>query len=106
MPYEYGNAGAALRESASGPETTNGGGAPSEQDNQEQPPKSDTFYLPDDYPGAADLQPGDTLQLKVVGRDKDGQVEVECVHDDVEKGGTPADGKKPLMQDMDESLTE
>lgn len=97
MPGEYGNAGAALRDQG-GPET---GG------DQEPQQREDTFFLPNEYPGAEDLQPGDTLSLRVVGKDEHGQIEVECVHDDGGKegeSGMPASRGKSVMDDMEESL--
>jgi hypothetical protein len=92
---EPSTAGAALRDGSSpGDEGDKGG-------------REDTFFLPHEYPGASDLQPGDMLQLRVVGKDADGQCEVEVVHGDDKEPGemATADGKKPMMDDMEESLT-
>lgn len=65
--------------------------APEGSDAEEQPESPDTekqegdegeasegtFFLPQDFPDAGSLNPGDTLSLKVLGKDKDGNVEVE-----------------------------
>jgi hypothetical protein len=38
--------------------------------------KGYTCYLPSDFPGADTLKAGDTITLKVVGKDADGDLEV------------------------------
>lgn len=97
MAEDYGTAGAALK-TGGGAEAGNG---PSEDQPKE---REDTFFMPH-YPGSEDLQPGDTVQLRVVGKDSDGQCEVEVVKgDEHEDGTTPEGGKRPMMEDMEESL--
>lgn len=60
-----------------------------------------TCFLPGDFPGADELKPGDTVTLKVVGKDKDGDLEVEHMP----KGGTKDDnGTLGLMDDLDQSM--
>lgn len=39
--------------------------------------REDTFFLPPDFPGADGLKAGDTITLRVVGKNSDGEVEVE-----------------------------
>ena len=39
--------------------------------------RDDTFWIPTDFPGADQLKEGDTITLRVVGRDGNGEVEVE-----------------------------
>lgn len=39
-------------------------------------PRNDTFFLPQDFPGSEGLKPGDTITLKVVGKDSEGDIEV------------------------------
>jgi len=63
------------------------GGEPGDE---RQPPdgqREDTFYLPPDFPGSEMLNPGDMLQLRVVGKDGDGGIEVE--HVPMKGGGEP-----------------
>ena len=61
---------------------------------QDQPAtREDTFFLPSDFPGSDNLKPGDTLTLKVVGKDADGDIEVEHV------AGQPAKGRG-MMDDL------
>lgn len=59
-----------------------------------------TCFLPGDFPGAENLKAGDTLQLKVVGKDADGDIEVEHM-----QGG---EGEKPegkgMMDYFDEEV--
>lgn len=102
----YSTAGDRLR-NADGPSPESGD---SPQDKSGEA-REDTFFLPKDYPGAADMQPGDVKQIRVVGKTADGDVEVECIHDDDEEGGGEGYGEggsdknyKPMMQDMEESL--
>jgi len=44
-----------------------------------------TCFLPGDFPGAENLKAGDTLTLKVVGKDKDGDIEVQHMPEDGEE---------------------
>ena len=48
-----------------------------------------TFFLPPDFVEGHDCKPGDTISLEVVGKDKDGDVEVRMSHDNSygRKGG-------------------
>ncbi len=48
--------------------------------------RDDTYFLPKDLLEGKDAKPGDILKFRVIGEDKDGNVEVECIHDDKEKG--------------------
>lgn len=41
--------------------------------------REDTFFLPADFPGVETLKPGDPLNLRVVGKDAEGKIEVEHV---------------------------
>lgn len=56
-----------------------------------------SFFLPSSFPGRADYKPGDTITLKVIGEDADGDLEVKCLHP---KGGD----KKDMMSDLRESV--
>lgn len=48
------------------------------EDSGEAPERDDTFFIPSDMiPGADSLKPGTELKFKLVGRDKDGHLEVE-----------------------------
>lgn len=48
----------------------------------------DTYFLPAGAVEGKDVKPGDIIKFKVVGEDKDGNVEVSCVDDsDKGKGG-------------------
>lgn len=57
------------------------------------------FFLPGDFPGADALKAGDTITLRVVGKDADGDVEVENVSGDTDSGSD-----KPIMQDFEDSM--
>lgn len=47
--------------------------------------REDTYFLPKGaLPEGKEVKSGDILQFKIVGQDKDGNVEVECVHDEQE----------------------
>lgn len=65
-------------------------------ENQQPQGEDNSFYLPGDFPGAENLKAGDTITLKVVGKDKDGDIEVEHIPDD-EDGNQPQ--QKPGMMD-------
>ncbi len=73
-------------------------------DDEQLPPDSSnsgsqSFYLPDSFPGRENYKPGDTIELKVVGQDKDGDLEVECVH--------PKSGEgKSMSEDLRASVPE
>ena len=69
------------------------------QDTPKEESSDNCFYLPSDFPGAENLKAGDTLTLRVRGKDADGQIEVEHVGD-----GAGDDGQKPIMQDFEESM--
>lgn len=71
----------------SSPETPEDGSEPDQRD--------DTFFLPSDYPGAENLKPGDMVSLKVVGKDADGNIEVECPPENM-KDGKGGDWKSDL----------
>jgi len=79
---------------ASGPTNT---GDPSEMGESESSDQGDqTFFLPDSFPGRENYKAGDTITLKVVGEDADGDLEVECVH--------PKGGEKDWKTDLRESV--
>jgi hypothetical protein len=59
-----------------------GAGNPGAAENQT--PREDTFFLPSAFPGSDMLKAGDTITLKVVGKDAEGQIEVEHMPDDME----------------------
>jgi hypothetical protein len=61
-----------------------GGGKPtgetmSEGGHEDAGGREDTFFLPPDFPGSEALKPGDMLNLRVVGKDAQGGIEVEHV---------------------------
>lgn len=93
MAYENdnGSASAALEDSG---ETEN-----QDSQDQEQESSDNCFYLPADFPGSENLKAGDTLTLRVRGKDADGDIEVEHVGDESE-----GSNKKPIMQDFEESM--
>lgn len=59
--------------------------------------REDTFFLPSDFPQADTLKPGDQLTLRVVGRDSEGNIEVETVS----TGGT---GEPEWKTDLKKSV--
>lgn len=65
----------------SGPQDT---GSP---DEGQQDGQGYTCFLPGDFPGAENLKAGDTLTLKVVGKDKDGDIEVQHMDESAEESG-------------------
>lgn len=58
--------------------------------------REDTWFI-DDFPGSENLQPGDTITLRVVGKDKSGALEVEQV------AGGP-EGEPDWKQDLRRSV--
>jgi len=56
-----------------------------------------SFYLPSDFPGAENLKPGDTITLTIVGKDADGDIEVQPA----ESAGAT---KKGMMDHFDEEV--
>lgn len=56
-------------------------------------------YIPGDFPGAADLNPGDTITLKITGKDKDGYLQAEPMGEG-DQGGAMPDWKKDLHDTM------
>lgn len=68
-----------------------------ENPDEGQTARDDTFFLPSDFPGSDALKAGDTLTLRVVGKDADGDIEVEHV------AGEPA--KSGMMDDLRTSMT-
>lgn len=73
---------------------------PDEGDEQEQPGESKgyTCFLPGDFPGAENLKAGDSITLKVVGKDKDGDIEVQHT---AEEGG---EDKPGMMDNFDDEV--
>lgn len=61
--------------------------------------REDTFFLPTDFPNSDSLKAGDTVTLTVVGKDADGNVEVEHQPDQGE-GEPPATGWKSDLSAM------
>lgn len=57
---------------------------------------SDTFFLPPDFTSKYDCQPGDTITLKVVNIDKDGDKEVKIM--DVQHGS--GGGGMSMLEDL------
>ncbi len=47
--------------------------------------RDDTYFLPKDLLEGKDAKPGDILKFRVIGEDKDVNVEVECIHDEEKK---------------------
>ena len=70
------------------------------QDNSKEESSENCFYLPGDFPGAENLKAGDTITLRVRGKDADGDIEVEHM----DEGAMGDDGQKPIMQDFEESM--
>lgn len=66
------------------PETQDGGGE-----------RGDTFFISKQELG--DYKPGDTVQMRIVGEDKDGNYEMECLHD---QGKGPDGWKTDLREHM------
>ena len=73
---------------SSGPETNEP--AP-EQDANETASSAKTFFLSPDMLGGKECKAGDTITLKVLGSDKDGDYEVE-IADDAEPDADQDDG--------------
>ena len=71
-------------------------------DDQSPPAREDTFFMPPDFPGAEALKTGDTLTLKVVGKDSDGRLEVEQSTDGQPGAGGSDDWKQDMRQTMGE----
>lgn len=66
------------------------GAASALEGGDQSPPENaggeESFTLPE-FQGVEKYQPGDTIQLKVVGQDQDGMLQVECIHDEDSGGG-------------------
>jgi hypothetical protein len=60
--------------------------------------KGYTCYLPSDFPGADTLKAGDTITLKVVGKDSDGDLEVAHAGEDSPEG-------KGMMDNFDKEVS-
>jgi hypothetical protein len=88
MPYDN-QMGGGMDPGAEQPmETSPQSAAPEGEEQQgEQPDESKgyTCFLPGDFPGAENLKSGDTITLKVVGKDKDGDIEVQHTGEGQEK---------------------
>jgi len=70
----------------------------------EKPAASEeTFFLPEKFLASQGKEygPGDTVSLKVVGKDADGDLEVVCVK---EPGGDEKDWKTDLRETMTEKV--
>lgn len=101
MAYDNNESGGGMAESGPAmPSSPEGGDA---QQQEHEGGREDTFFLPPDYPGIENLKPGDTVTLRVVGKDEDGNIEVEC--DPKEMAAKAKQGSyKPMMDDFDESM--
>jgi hypothetical protein len=98
MAGDYGNEAADRLEQGGG--GGDGGEMSGDGMGEHEPPdgsREDTFFLPPDFPGAEMLKPGDMLNLRVVGKDGQGGIEVEHVP---MKGG----GEPPWKQDLRKSV--
>lgn len=63
--------------------------------------RDDTYFLPKDALDGESVKAGDILKFKVIGEDKDGNVEVECLHGKDGKG----DSKMSWQDEMRASVT-
>ena len=97
--YNADGGGAAGEQPAAPPAEEQGGDAQSADQPQG---REDTFFLPPDYPGIENLKKGDTVTLRVVGKDEDGNVEVEC--DPKAMAAKGGNAYKPMMEDFDDSM--
>ncbi len=76
---------------AAGDELAQGGADDESTENDSG--RDDTYFLPKDVLDGKDVKPGDILKFKVLGEDKDGNVEVACIQDN------PNDGNSMSWQD-------
>ena len=58
--------------------------------------RDDTYFLPKDALDGQEVKAGDIIKFKVIGEDKDGNVEVECLHGKDGKG----DSKMSWQDDL------
>lgn len=81
---------------------SDGGGAgdssQSDDGNQDQS-DNQSFYLPSSFPGRENYKAGDTITLKVVGADADGDLEVQCQGPD-DGSGDQSDWKSDLKANV------
>lgn len=82
--YDQESTGSAA-EDLTGPETDNDSG------------RDDTYFLPKEALAGKTVKSGDVVKFRVVGADKDGAVEVECIKDEGE-------GKPSWQDDMRQSV--
>ena len=80
---------------SSGPETNEP--APDQNANETDAPSAGTFFLSPDQLGGKECKAGDTISLKVLGLDKDGDYEVE-IADDSEPDADPDDSMAETMR--------
>lgn len=90
---------------AQAPAAPDQGAATDEQEGQaepagEQEPRGDTFFLPPTFPGADGLAQGDTVTLRVVGSNEQGELEVE----NVSREGAGGEGDAPWANDLKQSM--
>lgn len=89
---------------AKAPATPEEGAAPNEHEGADeyagQEPRGDTFFLPPTFPGADGLAQGDTVTLRVVGSNEQGELEVE----NVSQEGAGGEGEAPWASDLKQSM--
>lgn len=78
--------------SEAGDELDHGGGMDNET-TENDGGRDDTYFLPKEALDGEDVKAGDIIKFKVIGEDKDGNVEVSCLH------GKNSDGSKMSWQD-------
>lgn len=74
------------------------GNNPEEEKEGAEHEQAETFFLPSGFPGSENLKPGDTVTLKVVGKDAEGGIEVEA--ESPEEGDEGGDWKEDLRSSM------
>jgi hypothetical protein len=84
------------------PSSGSGGDAqtPPDAAGSDQKDLGPTFFLPPDVPNTKDAKPGDELVFRVVGRDEDGNIEVQYAP---EKGQGDGDGDR-MMDHFDSEV--
>src|SRR5258705_3170753 len=89
----------------SGPQSAAPEGDEHQDGEQQDEGKGYTCFLPGDFPGAENLKAGDMLSLKVVGKDKDGDIEVQHIDEGEGEGNQKMRaGKSGMMDHFDEEV--